>query len=162
MIMARLILSIACVLLLAASAFSRTADAPEGNLYLKALSACVEKQSQEYKRLNLGRDYLNRIVEKNIFLTEKLPTQIGEYRIAYLDGNELVATYKRNRKPIPLLSMRPMVNEEGVLRIGLVDYWFSFEKRAATYSVEGGCNVFFRYDCEQKVHVIEKVELWGV
>jgi hypothetical protein len=160
--MARIILSIACVFLLANSAFPQSATAPEGNLYLRALSACVEKQSQEYKNIGGGRDYRNRIVEKNIFLTEKLPTRIGEHRIEYLDGNELIARYKKNRKPIPILSMRPMVNEEGVLRIGLADYWFSYEKRALTFSLEGGCNVFFRYDCEQRVHVIDKVDLWGV
>ena len=158
----RIILSIACVFLLADYAFPRTSTAPDSNLYLQALSACVEKQAQEYGKLGLERDYLNRIVEHNIFLTQKLPAQIGEYRIEYLNGDELVAKYKRLRKRFPILSMRPMVNEGGMLRIGLADYWFSYEKRALTFSLEGGCNVFFRYDCEQRVHVIDKVDLWGV
>ena len=122
----------------------------------------MEKQAREYKNIGGRRDYLNRVVEKNMILTQKLPTQIGEYRIEYLDGNELAARYKRNRKPIPILSMSPMVNEGGMLRIGLADYWFSYEKRALIYGLEGGCIVFFRYDCEQKVHVIDKVDLWGI
>lgn len=58
--------------------------------------------------------------------------------------------------------MRPMVNEEGLLRIGLADYWFSYEKRSLNFSLEGGCNVYFRYDCAQKLHVIDRVDLWGV
>ena len=119
--MARFTLSVACVLLLTDYAFPQTAACLKA-IYLRALSACVEKQAQEYKNLGGGRDYLNRIVEHNIFLTQKLPTQIGEYRIEYLNGDELVAKYKRLRKPFPILSMRPIVNEEGMLRIGLGDY----------------------------------------
>jgi hypothetical protein len=158
----RIVLSIACVFLVAKDAFPQMPATPEGNLYLKALSACVEKQAQEYKNLGGERDYQNRIVERNLFLTEKLPMQIGEYQIEYLDANELTARYKRSRKPLPILSVRPMVNEEGMLKIGLAEYWFSYEKRALTYSLEGGCNVFFRYDCERKVHVLDRVDLWGV
>lgn len=158
----RTILSIACLFLVAINAVPQTPVMPGGNLYLRALSACVEKQAQEYKNLGGGRDYQNRIVERNIFFTEKLPTQIGVYRIEYLDGNELTVRYKKSRKPLPILSMRPMVSEDGMLRIGLADYWFSYEKRALTYSLEGGCNVFFRYDCERKAHVLDRVDLWGV
>ena len=160
--MCRIILSIACVLLLADYAFSQNSAAPDNNLYLRALSACVEKQAEAYKNLDKERDYLNRIVEYNLFLTQKLPTQIGEYRIEYLNGDELVARYKKLRKPFPILSMRPMVNEEGVLRISLLDYWFSYEKRSLRFSLEGGCNAFFRYDCEQKAFVLDKVDLWGI
>ena len=158
----RTILSIACVFLLADNVFSQNPATPDGNLYLSALSACVEKQAQAYGKLGSERDYLNRIVEYNLFLTEKLPTQIGEYRIEYLNGDELVARYKRLRKAFPILSMRPMVSEDGMLKIGLADYWFSSEKRSLTYSLEGGCNVFFRYDCEKKMFVLDKVDLWGV
>jgi len=141
---------------------AQTPAAAEGNLYLRALSACVEKQAHEYKNLGGGRDYQNRTVEKDTFLTAKLPAQIGEYRIEYLDRNELTARYRKTRKPIPVLSVRPLVNEGGMLKIGIVDYWFSYAKRSTYFSLEGGCNVFFRYDCDQKVHVIEKVDLWGV
>ena len=160
--LARTILSIACVLLLAVDAYPQAPATPEGNLYLKALSACVEKQGQEYKGLGGGRDYLNRVVEKDSFLTEKLPTRLGVYRLEYLNGNQLITRYQRGRKPFPLLSMRPMVSEAGLLRIALADYWFSYEKRSLNYSLEGGCNVFFRYDCEQKAHVLDRVDLWGV
>ena len=158
----RIGLSIACVFLLAANALPQTSTTPDSNLYLKALSACVEKQGKDYGKLGLERDYINRIVEYNLFLTPKLPTQIGEYRIEYLNGDELIARYKRLRKSFPILSMRPMENEEGLLRIGLADYWFSYEKRSLNFSLEGGCNVYFRFDCEQKLHVIDRVDLWGV
>jgi len=158
----RFVLSVAFIFLLADYASPQAAAPPDSNLYLKALSACVEKEAEAYKKLDSGRDYLNRIVEYDIFLTQELPTRIGEHRIEYLKRDELISRYKRLRKPFPILSVRPMVSEEGVLRISVLDYWFSYEKRALNYSLEGGCNVFFRYDCELKKHVIDKVDLGGV
>ena len=146
----RIILSTACFLLLADYVFPQASSAPDRNFYLEALLACVENQDKEYGKLGLEGDYRNRIVEHNLFLTQKLPPQIGEYRIEYLNEVELVARYKRLHKPFPIISVRPMVNEEGMLRIGLADYWFSYEKRSLTYSLEGGCNVFFRYDCKRR------------
>jgi hypothetical protein len=147
---------------MATNALPQTSTTPDSNLYLKALSACVEKQVEDYGKLGLERDYLNRIVEYNLFLTQNLPAKIGEHRIEYLNGDELIARYKRLRKRFPILSMRPMTNDQGMLRIGLADYWFSYEKRALNYSLEGGCNVYFRYDCEQKLYVFDRVDLWGV
>jgi len=41
------------------------------------------------------------------------------------------------------------------------DYWFSYGK-GSLYGLEGGCNVFFRYDFERKKQVFDKVDLWGV
>lgn len=160
--LSRIVLAIACVFLVAMNAFPQAPAPPGSNLYLKALSACVEKQAQEYRKFSVARDYQNRVVERNIFLTDTLPTRIGEYRIEYLDASELAARYKSSRKRLPIISVRPMVNEEGMLRISLADYWFSYEKRSLTYSLEGGCNVFFRYDCERKAHVLDRVDLWGV
>ena len=87
----RIVLSIACVFLLAAKALPQTSTTPDSNLYLKALSACVEKQGKDYGKLGLERDYTNRIVEYNLFLTPKLPTQIGEYRIEYLNGKAVLS-----------------------------------------------------------------------
>jgi hypothetical protein len=158
----RIILSIACILLLADYVFPQNSTAPDSNLYLKALSACVEKQAKEYKDIDKERNFLNIIVEYHLFLTRDLPTQIGEYRIEYLNGDELVARYKKVGKPFPIISMRPMVTEEGMLRVGLADYWFSYKKRSLNFSLEGGCNVLFRYDCEQKAFMLDKVDLWGI
>jgi len=157
----RFFLSVLCAFLLASNAYPQAATS-DSNLYHKALSVCVEKQSQEYKNLGGEHDYLNRIVEKNIFLTDKLPTQIGEYRVKYLDGDGLIARYKQIRKPFLILSMRPMMNDGSMLKISLADYWIRYEKLTLSFGLEGGCNVFFRYDCEQKTYAIDKIDLWGI
>jgi hypothetical protein len=58
--------------------------------------------------------------------------------------------------------MRPIRNEGEKLSVSLTDYWFSFKKNSLTYSLEGGAKVVFRFDCEHREYVIDKVELWGV
>lgn len=55
-----------------------------------------------------------------------------------------------------------MFNEENTLVIGLVDYWFSYDKNHYTYALEGGCRTYFNFDADAKRFVTSKVELWGV
>lgn len=159
-----------------ANAFSQVQvkTATGTNLYERALSACVTEQLKRYG--NQGSEtrlrLMNRIIEQNDFLTDKLPTQIGEIKIEYLDRQEIVDRYKKkrddkkrdkeSRAEIPVSVISPIWNEGNILKISFRDWWISYEKRVYKQALEGGCIVDFKFDNQLDDFVITKTDLWGI
>ncbi len=151
--------------LCAVNALPQTQVVPqtESNLYAAALSACVSKEYEEYKDItDTRRTFFNRIVEQDIFLTDKLPTQFGQFKVEYLDANGLAGRYKKTRQKLSVFVFRPLKNNGSLLQINLAHYYVSHSKRGFVYELEGGCGVEFRYDCPLKKFVLSKVDLSGV
>lgn len=139
------------------------ASQDEDNLYAVALSACVKKEFEEYGNIaSSGRTFFNRIVEYDLHLTEKLPTQFGDFKIEYLTGGELLERYKKTRQKLSVFKMFPMRNEGAILKINLSHYYASVSKKRFLYELEGGCQTEFKYDSPKEKFVLSKVELWGV
>ncbi len=150
---------------LADNALSQTkaASQNEDNLYAVALSACVKKEFEEYGDIaSSGRTFFNRIVEYDLHLTEKLPTQFGDFKIEYLTGGELLERYKKTRQRLSVFKMFPMRNEGAILKINFSHYYVSVSKKKFLYALEGGCQTEFKYDSQKEKFVLSKVELWGV
>ena len=147
------------------TAFPQAKDVPstDSNLYARTLSACLAKELEDYGKLGLSRvDYENRVVERNIHLTDKLPTQFGKVKVEYLDSETLRERYQKSRKEIQVLSMRPMKNEGATLIISIGNYWFSYKKNSYNYGLEGGCTVKFNFDSSQNNFALTKIDLWGI
>ena len=145
--------------------FSQSKDAPsaESNLYARTLSVCLTKELEEYGKHRLRRvDYENRVIERNIHLTEKLPTQFGKVKVEYLDSETLRERYQKTRKEIQVLSLRLMKNEGTTLIISIGNYWFSYTKKSYNYGLEGGCTVNFNFDSSQNDFALTKIDLWGI
>ena len=134
----------------------------ERNLYAEALSACLSKEAADFSKLGLERDYNNRVVEYDYILTSKLPTQFGGIKVEYLNTDMLVERYKKNRKEVEILSMRPMQSDGANLTVNIPYYFFSSKKRNFNYALAGGCNVEFNYDSQKKQFTLAKTVLWGV
>jgi hypothetical protein len=151
--------------LCAFNVFSQSKDinSPESNLYARTLSACLAKELEEYGKHELRRvDYENRVVERNIHLTDKLPTQFGKVRVEYLDSETLRERYQKTRKEIQVLSLRPMKNEGTTLVVSIGNYWFSYKKKSFKYGLEGGCTVNFNFESSQNDFALTKINLWGI
>jgi hypothetical protein len=150
---------------LAVNAFSQTKPVPqnEDNLYAVALSACVKKEFEEYgDTSSSGRNFFNRIVEYDRSLTENLPTQFGDFKVEYLNTEDLSQRYKKTRHRLSVFRMFPMWNEGATLKINLSHYYVSVSKRNFLYELEGGCRTEFKFDSPKERIVLSKVELWGV
>ena len=154
---------------LAGKALSQTkpASQDEDNLYAVALSACIKKEFEEFNNVaSHGRTFLNRIVEYNLLLTEKLPTQFGDIRIEYLNDEALFERYKKTHQRLSVLRIFPMTNERAILKISLSHYFVSVperkKRRNYIWELEGGCLTEFKYDSPQGKFVLSKAELWGV
>jgi hypothetical protein len=150
--------------LCAFTVFSQAKDAPltQSNLYERALSACLAKESEDYGKLGTRVDYENRVVERNIHLTDNLPTQFGKIKVEYLDSVTLRERYQKTRREIQILSIRPMKNEGAALIISIGNYWFSYKKNSYNYGLEGGCTVEFKFDSSQNNFALTKIDLWGI
>ena len=164
--MMKLLIPVAVILLLASSAQSQQRSAPpvESNLYSRALFASLEKMDKEWGRIDraIPPDYHQMIVERDRNITDGLPAQSGDYRVEYLDPQQLVDRYKKLRKAFPILVAFPMVDNGERVKVSFNLSWFSYEKRRLTYALDGGSHVYFRYDCEKREFVIDEVMLWGV
>ncbi len=141
---------------------------PKRNLYAEALSACVHQEAKQFSRFNSERDLQNRIVEYDLFLTSKLPTQIGNIKIEVLGYGDLVKRYKKVKKnkearqEIPFMAIRPMQSDGITIKIDILDYWFGYKKRSYYHALEGGCHTTFTYDSEQKQFVLSETLITGI
>jgi hypothetical protein len=163
------LLSIAAVLLLASSALGqqKNAEPVENNLYYRALFASLEQMNKQWGKVetaqSAGTDGFRRMmVERNLYITGGLPAQSGDYRVEYLDPEQLVDRYQKLRKEFPILRASPMVNEGQRVRVSFTLCFFSYVKRRLTYALSDWSDVYFRYDCEKKQFVIDEVVLGGV
>ena len=144
------------------------------NLYERALSACVTEQLKQYgnQSSEMRLRLINRIIERDDFLTDKLPTQVGEIKIEYLDRQAIVERYKKrrddktrdkeSRAEIPVTVISPIWNEGNILKISFRDWWISYNKRVYNQALEGGCIVDFKFDGPLDDFVITKTDLWGI
>ena len=164
--MKRITLAIALIIgLLASPVLSQSQPAPsvENNLYVKALFACLDANAKAYSsQTNSRHDYYNVIVQQDEIITKNFPTQLGAYRIEYLEAQALVNRYKAKKSEFPIIIIRPIENDGAKLVIKFTDYFFSYGKKSLNYGLEGGCNVILSYDCSKQEYVIEKVDLWGI
>ena len=151
------------LLLLPYSSVSQQRSKPviENNLYYRALVASLEKMDREWGKIG-KTDYHNMIVEKNRNITEGLPSELGEYRVEYLEQQGLIDRYKRLRKEFPILVIYPMVNEGVRLEITFKVYWMSYKKSSLNYALSDWSKVYFLYDCNKREYVIDEVKLGGI
>ncbi len=162
------------VLLFSVAIFAQ--DAKE-SLYSRGLRACVEKEIQEYSKFS-DRDLRNVIVLKNSQLTDKLPPQLGEIKIQYLDNSELAQIFKlrpknekKLRDAIPVIEIYPLFDEGDKLFFAYANFWFRYAEKGGWFSrkriiyglsLEGGCRAEIRFDPAEKRFQIEQVKLWGI
>ena len=167
--MMKRLIAVAVVLLVASSALSQQKNAPPvaDNLYYRALFASLEKMHKEWGKINgpateARIDYHLMIVERNRDITDGLLAQSGDYRVEFLDPQQLTDRYKKLRKEFPILVAFPMINNGERVKVSFNLYWFSYEKRSLTYSLSDWSHVYFRYDCEKREFVLDQVELGGI
>jgi hypothetical protein len=158
-----------------AFAQGRNKPVDKNNLYSKALFASLKKFAELDETLRskgafigndcgerLCADYRNMIVEKSREITDGLLSQLGDYRVEYLDAQGLIDRYKTLNKELPILIAHPMENEGERLTISFTFHWFSYKKRSLIYAISDWSNVYFRYDCEKHEYVIDEVKLGGI
>ncbi len=99
---------------------------------------------------------------ENSNITDSLPVRYGDFQIEYLNSIKLANKYKHNKKEIYLLVIKPIKNDGNKLIIGISGFYYRYKNKVSSYSVEGGGNVKFVYDCNSNSFVIEKVDLFGI
>jgi hypothetical protein len=107
-------------------------------------------------------DYRHVLVEKDPEITEGLPSQQGDYRVEYLDGQEQMDRYKKLRKEFAILRIRPMQSDGSVLEIEVSVSYLTYEKHKFLHAVSDWSDVEFRYDCENQKFVVSSVKLGGI
>jgi hypothetical protein len=137
-------------------------------LYYKALVAVLNEMPKPSGNVPSGfpggvpTDYYHVIVEANYEFTPKLPAQVGEHTIEYLDYQGLVDRCHRLRKEFSIYVIHAVQNEGTHLKINITVHWMNFKKKRLIYSLEGGTSVTFRYDCEKQAFVIDSVKSRGI
>lgn len=138
-----------------------TKQLTEANLYYRALFASLDKMDREWG--GQGRtDYHNMVVQNNRSITEGLPSRLGDYRVEYLEPQELIDRYKKLRKEFAILVAYPMVNEGERLEITFNVYWISYKKSSLNYALSDWSKVYFRYECDKREYVVDEVKLGGI
>lgn len=134
------------------------------DLYLRAFAAFLEKRNFMYEGNDFLRkqNYLNVLVEKDLQLTEGLPTTIGKNSVEYLDYAGRVDRYKRLRSELRIIVLRPAKNAGNTLIFSFSEYLWSIKGNKTYYALSDGARVSMKFDCIKQEFVVDSVELWGV
>ena len=145
------------------------APAGEENLYSRALLASIIEMNKAYGHIDdsdggsrVRTDYHHMLVERDPGITDDLPEQFAEYRVAYLDTQQLIARYKELRKEFSILKIQPMRSEGASLKVLVSVYWVSYKNKKLNLGLSDWSEVEFRYDCEKQSFVVSEVKLGGV
>jgi hypothetical protein len=136
----------------------------------------VDTTNIYYRSLKLHLDY----IEKNLAdqplpasgfwdvnmqvpaqLAGQLPERVGNFRISYLDKKEILASTKKH-KSIYLIWMQPVVVEDNLQTIGIVNFSMTFRKRKLNYGNGGGTRVKFRYDNSRNSFELVELRQGGI
>jgi hypothetical protein len=165
------VLLVACVafITIPVSAQSKPSEKEETSLYWLALKTSIlqtEKDAGHIDDSILGErtrtDYRHMIVEKDLVITDGLPTEFENHSVEYLDHQGLVARYRKLRKSYSILVIRPIQNEGAALKVAVGVYWVSYEKHRLQFGLEGWGDVEFRYDCDKQQFVLSSVKFGGI
>ena len=157
-------------LLFTLSAFPQegTAPAKEESLYSVALCAGLAEMEKSWGYIDdsymggVRTDYRHMIVQKDPVITDRLPSQFGDYRVEYLDRRAQIDRYKKLGKGFSILRIRPMQNVGSRLKIQVDVSYFTHEERKWMYGVSDWSDGDFRYDCEKQKFVVPAVKLGGI
>lgn len=147
----------------------------QDSLYAKGLQACLEKEIDAYARVTKS-DRHDILIEYNFDITRKLPTQLGEIKLQYLNDSELAKKYNalpkaERERGLPVKKVFPLSDKEDKLIFAYNNYWFTYTEKGGVFSrkkymfgwaLEGGCHAHIGLDTTLRNFGIEKVELWGV
>lgn len=167
----RLILVRLLLLLSAIPVVVRADEKPEGedNLYSMGLFASISQMERtsghidDSKGRNAVRtDYRHMYVEKDPPITDRLPSNFGDYRVEFLDLKAQADLYKKVRKEFALLKIYPIQNLGPRLELTINVYYFSFRKHKWTYGLSDWSTVEFRFDCDKQKFVVSSVKLGGI
>ena len=164
--------SVAFVLLLAVSRIPARpqdrASAAEDNLYSQALFASLPEMEKSWGQIDdsyqgvVRTDYRHMRVEKAPGITDGLPNKVGDFSVEFLDRQEEVARYKRQRKGFSILGISPMQNHGAELEITISVYYVRFAKGRLLSGLSDWSTVTFHYDPEAQKFVIASVKLGGI
>jgi hypothetical protein len=131
------------------------------NLYSVALFASIAEMDKSWSRFSRN-DYHNMVVEKDPGITPELPSQVGEYRVEYLDVRGLIDRCKKARKEVPLLKIWPIQVSGAELKITINLDYLTYRKRRVFYAVSDWSEVTFRFDSQRQEFVLSGVKLGGI
>jgi len=130
------------------------------DIYVMALRAALEAQS--------SRDRFDVAVWKREDVTDKLPRILGSFQVTVLDDREQRTRFRKVGRFL-LLKMYPATVEGEFLRVSISSYWYSYRggflflrSGMHEYALEGGTNVYIRFNPEKRTYVVDHARHWGV
>lgn len=129
------------------------------NLYFKSLKLHVAYLESTFKNNNVSfPDNIN--VEYNEQTTINLPSQIDNFKISYLNRDEIKKL--SSKESIQLIVIRPAVINAKSIIINVIDFNVKFRKNNFSYSNGGGSKIEFVYDCVNDCFKIGKIKQGGI
>jgi hypothetical protein len=149
--------------------FAQVDSIDNKNLYIRAIRAMIDSIPKEYGNITPNKNLKKYIIQRNEEIIKNLPTQIKDINISYLTIDELKElTIKMNSK-IPIVVLRPIKNDNNLIKISFTNYWLDYGrfrkktgKKTLNFALEGGHDVYFKYDCSINDFVIFRIDNWGI
>ena len=100
-------------------------------------------------------------VEKNLF-TDKLPENIGNFKIKYIEKNEQLEIIKQKNGKMILIRIVPLRTEKGVFFVNVIPFHAHLNNGNLELSNGGGLKVDYKYDEKQGGLIYDKATFNGI
>jgi hypothetical protein len=132
------------------------------DLYSTALVEAVLDVDKQWARLDRERDYRHILVSKDESVTADYPATVDGLEFRYLTGRELIARRKAEKRDFPVLVIKPATIEGDRIKVIVAWYVVGTKRGMLMLAYEGWSNVSFRFDCEKRAFVFDRVESGGI
>ncbi len=143
--------------------------AVNNNIYAVSLKVGIEEMKKQWDQIDdsmggerVRTDYKDVIVQQDTFITGHLPSMLGDSRIQYLDHDQLIARFKKLKKCFSSLVIQPAEIDNDRIKVTVTVYWISYKKRMLQCALSDWSTAYFRFDCNERKYVFDKVELGGI
>ncbi len=147
----------------------RPIPAKNDNLYSAALFASLSEMEKSWGHIDdsdggsrVRTDYRHVFVEQEHEITDRLPTEMGDYRVEYLDRREQMDRSRKLRKEFAILRIHPMQSDGSLLKIQVSVSYLTYKKHKLWLAISDWGDVKFRYDCKSQKFVVSSVTLGGI
>lgn len=100
-------------------------------------------------------------LEKPNFI-DSIPSEVNGYKIVQFTDHNQRKIYKENSNRISHGKILPVVIEDNVAKISIVFAGGRLKGRKYYLTVAGGTFVYFKYNCDEKRFVFDKIESLGI
>ncbi len=104
----------------------------------------------------------NKIYLEKPFYIDSIPPQIGRHKIILITRDTQRVLYEDHNNKLIHTRISPLTIKDEKLFITITPYHGTFKKKQYFLGASDGVTIYFKFDCNKKKYVFDRIENWAI